>query len=73
MQVDTGDAGSIPGSGKMPWRRKRQPTPVLLPGKSIDSGALRATVHRVAESDTTKHTWIAVTPEKKGAQKREPD
>ena len=56
MQVDTGDAGSIPGSGKMPWRRKWQPTPVLLPGKSIDSGALRATVHRVAESDTTKHT-----------------
>ena len=34
MQVDTGDAGSIPESGKMPWRRKWQPTPVLLPGKS---------------------------------------
>ena len=31
---DAGDAGSIPGSpGKMPWRRKWQPTPVFLPGK----------------------------------------
>ena len=29
-----GDAGSIPGSGKILWRRKRQPTPVFLPGKS---------------------------------------
>ena len=26
--------GSIPGSGKSPWRRKWQPTPVFLPGKS---------------------------------------
>ena len=29
-----GDPGSIPGSGKIPWRRKWQPTPVLLPGES---------------------------------------
>ena len=28
-----GDLGSIPGSGRFPWRRKWQPTPVLLPGK----------------------------------------
>ena len=31
---NAGDGGSIPRSGKIPWRRKRQPTPVLLPGKS---------------------------------------
>ena len=30
---DTGDAGSIPGLGKIPWRRVWQPTPVFLPGK----------------------------------------
>ena len=30
---NAGDLGSIPGSGKVPWRRKWQPTPVLLPGK----------------------------------------
>ena len=31
---DAGDVGSIPGLGKIPWRRKWHPTPVLLPGKS---------------------------------------
>ena len=31
---DTGDTGSIPGSGRFPWRRKWQPTSVFLPGKS---------------------------------------
>ena len=47
----TGDPGSIPGS----WRRKWQPTPVFLPGES-HRGAWRATVHGVAESDTTDQT-----------------
>ena len=28
------DFGSIPGLGRFPWRRKWQPTPVFLPGKS---------------------------------------
>ena len=31
---NVGDLGSIPGLGRSPWRRKWQPTPVLLPGKS---------------------------------------
>ena len=30
---NAGDQGSIPGSGRFPWRRKWQPTLVLLPGK----------------------------------------
>ena len=30
---DTGDMGSIPGSGRSPTRRKWQLTPVFLPGK----------------------------------------
>ena len=29
------DVGSVPGSGKIPWRRGRQPTPVFLLGDSI--------------------------------------
>ena len=29
-----GDTSLIPGSGRFPWRRKRQPLPVFLPGKS---------------------------------------
>ena len=28
-----GTVSSIPGWGKIPWRRARQPTPVLLPGE----------------------------------------
>ena len=31
---NAGDPGSIPGSGKISWKRKWQPTPVFLPGKS---------------------------------------
>ena len=35
-----GNLGSIPGSGKFPWRRKGQPTLVLLPGKSHGRSSL---------------------------------
>ena len=35
-----------------PWRRQWQPTPVLLPGKSMDGGAWQAAVHGVAKSRT---------------------
>ena len=31
---DTGDVDSIPPLGRFPWKRKWQPTPVLLLGKS---------------------------------------
>ena len=37
---------------KIPWRRKWQPTPVLLPGESMDRGGWRATVHGVSQSWT---------------------
>ena len=30
----TGEAGSIPWGGEIPWRKAWQPTPVFLPGKS---------------------------------------
>ena len=29
-----GDMGLIPGSGRFPWRREWQPTPVFLPGEA---------------------------------------
>ena len=32
--ANAGDASSIPRIGKIPWRRKWQPIPVFLPGKS---------------------------------------
>ena len=34
------DPGSIPGSGRIPWRRKWQPTPVSLPGESHEQRSL---------------------------------
>ena len=53
------DPGSIPGSGKIPWRKKWQPTPVLLPGKSHGLRSLvgySPWVHK--ELDTTE--WLSV-------------
>ena len=46
---DTRD-GSDPWVGMTPWRRKWQPTPVFLPGKSHGQRIRRATVHGIAES-----------------------
>ena len=37
---------------KVPWRRKWQPPPVFLPGKSMDGKAWQATVHGVTKSQT---------------------
>ena len=50
------DAGLIPGSGRpLPWKRKWSPTPVFLPGKSVDRGACRVMVFGVTnELDMTK-------------------
>ena len=41
-----------PWVGKIPWRRKWQPTPLFLSGKSINRGTWRATVHGIAKSQT---------------------
>ena len=40
-----------PWVGKFPWRRAWQPTPVFLPGESLDT-AWWATVHRVTKHRT---------------------
>ena len=54
---DSGDAVWIPGSGRFPWRRKRQHIAIFLPGgHPVDRGAWWATVHSVTESDITEHT-----------------
>ena len=49
-----GDLGSIPELGRFPWRRKWQPTPVLLP-----RGAWWVIAHGVAKSQTQLHLlWL---------------
>ena len=37
---------------KIPWRRKCQPTPMFLPGDSMDKGAWKAIVHGIEKSWT---------------------
>ena len=42
-----GDLGSTPGSGRSPWRKEWQPTPVSPLQNSIDRRAWQATVYGV--------------------------
>ena len=52
-----------PWVGKIPWKRKWQPTPVFLPGKCHRQRSLTGyTVHGVVESDmtATEHACMAV-------------
>ena len=46
---------------KIPGRRAWQPTPVFLPGASMDRGARQVTVHGPAELDMAEETWHAHT------------
>ena len=39
-----------PWVGKIPWRRKQHPTPVLFLGNPVDRGTWRAMVHGVHKS-----------------------
>jgi len=55
-----GDLGLIPGSGRSPWRRPWQPTPVFLPGEF--HGQRNLTSYRPwdhKESDTTEQLSTA--------------
>ena len=52
-----GDSGSIPGSGRSPWRRPQQPTPGFLPGESHGQRSLEGySPWGGKESDTTEAT-----------------
>ena len=55
-----------PWIGKIPWRRKWQPTPVSCLENSMDSGAWWATVHGVTKSQTwlsaLTHTYTHTLP-----------
>ena len=60
---NVGDPGSIPWVGKIPWRRKWQSTPVLLPGKSHGQGSqVGYRQWRCKESDRTEqlHVHLAI-------------
>ena len=48
--------GFDPWVWEVPWRRKWQPTPVFLPGKSYGQSSLVGYIHRVAKSPTQLST-----------------
>ena len=53
---DARDTSSIPGLGRYPGRRNGNLLPYSCLENPMDRGAWRATVHRVAESDTAEAT-----------------
>ena len=48
-----------PWVGKIPWRRKWQPTPVLLPGESHGQRSLEGYRHGVMKGQILLNTWDA--------------
>ena len=57
LPANAGDIGSIPGLGKMPQRRKWQPTPVFLPEESHGQKNLEGySPWGLKELDTTETT-----------------
>ena len=59
-----GDSDSIPGSGRFPWRREWQPTPVFLPGELHGQRSLAGYspwVCRVGHDWATKHSIAHVS------------
>ena len=60
--ANAGNVCSIPGSGRFPWRRKWQPSPVFLPEESHRQRSLVGhSPQGCKESDTTKETYHACT------------
>ena len=49
---NAGDPGLIPGSGRPPEKENDKPLQCSCLGNPMDRGAWRATVHRVAKSQT---------------------
>ena len=52
---NTGDVGSIPGSGSSPGEGNGNPLQYSCLENPMDRGAWWAVVHRVTELDTTEH------------------
>ena len=52
LPANTGDLGSIPGSGRSLGKGNGNPLQYSCLGNPVERGAWRATVHRVAGSQT---------------------
>ena len=58
---NAGELGLIPGSGRSPGEGNGKPLQCSSLENPMDREAWKATVHGVAELDTTKHTHIVVS------------
>ena len=58
MAGDSGNTGSIPGSGRSPGGGNGKPLQYSCLGKSMDKKARQATVHRVAKNQTQVSTSV---------------
>ena len=68
-ESNAGYASWIPGLGRSPWRRKRQPTPVFLPGKSHGQTSLAGYSPRGSKKlDKTEHTQIMLKKKRSNFQ-----
>ena len=56
LPANAGDLGSIPGSGRCPGEGNSNPLQYSCLENPMDRGDWPATVHGVAESDTTEAT-----------------
>ena len=57
---DTGDVGSIPGSGKSPGEENSNPLQCFCLENPMDRGAWQAIVHGLPKSQTQLSLWQAV-------------
>ena len=63
---DTGDTGSIPGSGRSSGGGNGNPFQFSCLGNPMDRGAWRATVHRIAKSWTLQRLSMHATQKREG-------
>ena len=56
---NAGETGSIPGSGRFPWRRECLPTPVFLPGEF--QGQKEPSGLQSMELQRVRHNWVTNT------------
>ena len=58
---NAGELGLIPGSGRSPGEGNGKPLQCSCLENPMDRGAWKATVHGLAELDTTKHAYVVVS------------